>query len=146
MTNPWIAVCALAACGASSKTTTIENGGVSARPVMIAWNAVPAAGERVTVSIVVNSEPVTLGTLDAATDDSPGSPKSCSIADSSPTKVVFGCGATPAYNFYEAGLAGDALTIELVTGVDGEPGSEKRTFVTRVPVTGTALQVAPYST
>ena len=133
----------LAACG-GSKPAEVNNagGGTAAK---LEWRASQGQDENVNVTLVVAGQEIALGKLNAASDDAPGTPSTCSVGEkSTATSVEFTCGATPAYNYFVAELKGGELVISLVTGVDQDPGSEKRAEVKRLPATFSSLTVAPY--
>jgi hypothetical protein len=126
--------------------TTPSNQGGDA--VELAWRATQAADESVDVTLVVAGTPHALGQLSAASDDAPGTPKTCTIAKSTETMSEFTCGMTPAYNMYFAELAGSELIVTRVSGVDNEidpEAQEERLEVKRIPVNGTKLTTTPYS-
>lgn len=106
----------------------------------LAWKGANAGGEKVTVSVVAANETIPLGTLDGTSDDPQSGLASCAMRSPSPTTSTFGCGGTPAYNFYTATLKGGELVISLSTGVDGEPSSEKVKEVARRTTAATSLR------
>lgn len=139
------AVIAGAACGGGGGKT----GGLrvidASGGIPLAWQAKQADGENVEVTLLVGGKPHVIGKLSAAADDGPGTPARCDTMPSpKPTSVGFTCGGTPAYNHYRADLQGAELIITLETGVDGNPGDDKKQEVKRIPVKGGALVVAPY--
>lgn len=108
--------------------------------LLLAWKGANVPGEKVSVNVVAGGETIQLGSLSGASDDGQSGLASCAMRAPSPTSSTFGCGATPAYNFYTATLKGGNLVITLTTGVDGESSSEKETEVARRPTTATSLR------
>ena len=117
--------------------------------VVLEWKAAQAEGENVKVTLVVGGEAVELGTLNAASDDGPGTPALCKVGEqATPTVVEFHCGVMPAYNYFKAELVGKELVITRISGVDEamDPAAKEETKeVKRMPVKGGALTVAPYA-
>ncbi len=128
----------LCACGASSPPppTPQELDPSIGRAIRIDWRAEQADGGRVTVTLVVDGKAETLGLLDAATDDEPGSPSTCAIRAAHPLRTEFLCGDLTRY--YRATLERGEL---VVTFIDGEQHAE----VKRIEVVGEGLAVTPYS-
>jgi hypothetical protein len=145
MTNPILALALLGvvACGGNAKTAASTD---TSGPVKIAWLVTQAEGENVDVTLVVAGQKVPLGTLNAMSDDAPGTPSTCAVQrNAQPTKTVFVCGATPAYNSFALELKGSELVIHRVSGVDGDPNSDRNDEVKRIAVKGAFLEVAPYA-
>jgi hypothetical protein len=132
------------ACGGGQKPAP----GGSGDDIPIGWQATQGEDERVNVSLVVAGQSHAVGTLDAAADDAPGTPATCSIAETTPTTSRFTCGGTPAYNYLVAEVEGGELVVTRVSGIDPAMESdepERRDEVKRVAVTGKTLTTAPYT-
>lgn len=142
----------LVAGGGACKSKPAVNAGNQGqgKTVALEWKATQGEGELVTVTLLVAGEPVTLGTLNAAADDAPGTPAQCKVGDKpTPTTAEFWCGGTPAYNYFHAEIVGKELVITHISGVDAavaDPGAKEEVKeVKRVPVKGGTLTVAPFT-
>jgi hypothetical protein len=149
---------ALVACGGGQKTGTgagkgtatgTNNGKLDGMPsAQVEWRAVQAPEEQVVVTLVVDGKAHELGKISAASDDAPGTPGTCKDMDDpapTPTSIGFVCGGTPAYNYYRAEVKGTEIVVTLVTGTDGEDGSEHHSEVKKIPVEKPTMTVKAYT-
>ena len=116
--------------------------------VTVAWRAQQATGSQVDVSLIVEGKEVSLGTLDATsedTDPASGTPGACSIARADATATQLTCGATAQIQAYLVELRDGELVISQLTGVEQDRASHARREIKRVPVDATTLTVAPYA-
>ena len=131
-----VVLAVLSACGASPPPRDPPPGSTVRPPIRITWRAEQGEGELVAITIVVEGKAIALGSLPAATETEPGTPRTCAIRAAHPLRTEFSCGNMT--SFYSAELSGD----ELILGSVDDAGRHE---LSRLSVWGDGLAVTPYA-
>lgn len=128
-------IVALAIAGCGSHVAPVAPAGEADAPdipVSVEWKVEQGEGDRVEVSLVVDSTTLAIGPLIASTEHEPGTPATCALRAANPTRTEIVCGDA---NAYAAELTDGALVVSFI--------GEQKAIVKRVPVNGTRLAVKP---
>jgi len=124
----------------ASATTATGLAADESGALAMSWKVANAPSENVTVSLVVGGETFDLGKLSAASDDAPGTIATCGMKNKGASSSELWCGGTPAYNFLTATLKDGNLVVTRSTGVDGDPGSDKKTELLKKPTAAKTIK------
>jgi len=136
--NAGSAAATISSAGAAASAAPATSAGATALAadangaLPLAWKLANMPNERVAVSIVVGEQTIPLGSLDAMSDDAPGTVATCSMKNAGTTSSKLECGATPHFNFYTAKISGGALVVTLTDGVDVGPSPDSTQGVSEV--------------